>query len=154
PSDRRAQGAALRPGPRPEAPEAARRHPQRQARRRDHVSRGVRSDVLPRARALEDQRGTARRGGGPHVQPRGGRPDDRGPLRAGTEEEAEEAMTVRWSRRAVRDLSQIQLYIEADDPDAAERWIRKLWERAERASRAPMTGRIVPEYGRPDIREV
>jgi toxin ParE1/3/4 len=63
-------------------------------------------------------------------------------------------MTVRWSRRAVRDLSQIQLYIEADDPDAAERWIRKLWDRAERASRAPMTGRIVPEYGRPDIREV
>jgi toxin ParE1/3/4 len=63
-------------------------------------------------------------------------------------------LTVRWSRRAVRDLSQIQLYVEADDPDAAGRWIRKLWERAERAARAPMTGRVVPEYGRPDLREV
>ncbi len=63
-------------------------------------------------------------------------------------------MTLRWSRRAVRDLAQIQLYIEADDPDAADRWVRKLWERAERAARAPMAGRVVPEYGRVDIREV
>lgn len=63
-------------------------------------------------------------------------------------------MTLRWSRRAIRDLAQIQLYIEADDPDAAERWVRRLWERAERASRAPMAGRVVPEYGRTDLREV
>jgi toxin ParE1/3/4 len=63
-------------------------------------------------------------------------------------------MTVRWSRRAVRDLAQIYLYIEADNPDAAERWVRRLWERAERASRSPMAGRVVPEYGRSDLREV
>ena len=63
-------------------------------------------------------------------------------------------MTVRWSRRAARDLAQIQLHIEADDPEAAARWVGKLWDRAERASRAPMTGRVVPEYGRPEVREV
>jgi len=63
-------------------------------------------------------------------------------------------MTIRWSRRAVRDLAQIHLYIEADDPDAADRWVRKLWERAEKASRVPMAGRVVPEYGRSDLREV
>ena len=63
-------------------------------------------------------------------------------------------MTVRWSRRAVRDLAQIHLYIEADDPAAADRWVRKLWERAELASRTPMAGRVVPEYGRPDVRGV
>lgn len=63
-------------------------------------------------------------------------------------------MTIRWARRAVRDLAQIHLYIEADDPDAADRWVRKLWERAEKASRVPMAGRIVPEYGRSDLREV
>ena len=63
-------------------------------------------------------------------------------------------MNLRWSKRAVRDLAQIHLYIEADDPDAADRWVRKLWQRAELASRTPMAGRIVPEYGRPDFREV
>jgi toxin ParE1/3/4 len=63
-------------------------------------------------------------------------------------------MTVRWSRRAARDLAQIHLYLEGDDPEAADRWIGKLWERAERASKTPLAGRIVPEYGRPDVREV
>jgi len=63
-------------------------------------------------------------------------------------------MTVRWSRRAARDLAQIQLHIVADDPEAAARWVGKLWARAERASRTPMAGRVVPEYGRSDLREV
>lgn len=63
-------------------------------------------------------------------------------------------MTVRWTRRAVRDLIQIHLYIEADDPDAADRWIRKLYERAESAARMPMAGRLVREYERSDLREV
>jgi plasmid stabilization system protein ParE len=63
-------------------------------------------------------------------------------------------MTVRWTRRAVRDLIQIHLHIEADDPDAANRWIRKLHDRAVSAARMPMSGRLVREFQRSDLREV
>ena len=61
---------------------------------------------------------------------------------------------VRWSRRAVRDLVEIGDFIAADSSVAARRWVERIRERAARAASAPRSGRIVPELGRDDVREV
>lgn len=61
---------------------------------------------------------------------------------------------LRWSRRAERNLEAIAAFIAEDDPGAAEKWIDRLLERAELAAATPLAGRIVPEVGRPDVREV
>ncbi len=63
-------------------------------------------------------------------------------------------MRTEFSPQALADLDAIALYIARDDPDTALAWADKLVDRAERAARAPRGGRIVPEWGDPDIREV
>ena len=63
-------------------------------------------------------------------------------------------MKLRWSQRSCRDLAGIQHFISQDDPDAAGRWIVRLRDRARKAAQAPQSGRMVPELGRPDVREV
>ena len=63
-------------------------------------------------------------------------------------------MKVRWSARAERDLVQIADYVALDDIDAAIEWSDKLRDRARRAASMPRAGRIVPESGRDDVREV
>jgi plasmid stabilization system protein ParE len=59
-----------------------------------------------------------------------------------------------WSARALADLYDIGDYIARDDPEAARRWLSKLTRAAERSKRFPYAGRIVPEIGRPEIREI
>ena len=59
-----------------------------------------------------------------------------------------------WSDFALRDLERIDEYISEDSPLAAERWIQKLMSTAETVAVAPLTGRVLPEKGRDDIREV
>jgi toxin ParE1/3/4 len=68
--------------------------------------------------------------------------------------EREAAGSVAWTDRARADLRAIDDHIAVDDPAAAERWVGKLIAKAEAAARLPMAGRVVPEKGRPDIREV
>ena len=63
-------------------------------------------------------------------------------------------LSIEWTERAVADLRAIDDYIAADNPGAAERWVGKLIAKAEAAARLPMAGRVVPEKGRRDIREV
>lgn len=63
-------------------------------------------------------------------------------------------MSLRWTQRAADDLVAIGEYIAADDPAAARAWVERLRQRAVRASRAPRAGRVVPELGREDGREV
>lgn len=63
-------------------------------------------------------------------------------------------MKLRWTTRAAEDLVAIQRYIAADKPQAGRTWVEKLRRRARLAAEAPLAGRIVPEIGRPDIREV
>lgn len=58
-----------------------------------------------------------------------------------------------WTERAVADLESIERYIAAHDPAAAARWIDRLLAAPVRLAKLPMSGRIVPEIGRPDIRE-
>lgn len=61
---------------------------------------------------------------------------------------------VYWTHRASEDLLAIGDYIAADDPVAARDWLEQLRQRAADAADAPNAGRIVPELGRADVREV
>lgn len=63
-------------------------------------------------------------------------------------------MKVEWSAQAMRDLAQIFDFIADDDPTAALRWVQRLQARAGVAAVAPRAGRVVPEFGRDDVREV
>ncbi len=64
------------------------------------------------------------------------------------------AGSIEWTERAVADLRAIDDYIARDNPAAAERWVAKLIATAEAAARLPLAGRVVPEKGRADVREV
>ena len=64
------------------------------------------------------------------------------------------ALTIEWSERAVADLRAVDEYIAADNPAAAARRVGRLIAKAEAAARLPMAGRVAPEKGRTDIREV
>jgi plasmid stabilization system protein ParE len=61
---------------------------------------------------------------------------------------------VRWTARAVTDLVAIGDYIARDKPAAARSWVERLRQRALRAVEMPHAGRVVPEIGRQDVREV
>ena len=62
--------------------------------------------------------------------------------------------TVRWTRGAVSDLREIRSFIAVDDPLAADRWVQRLRDRARLAADHPLGGRVVPEFGRDEVREV
>ena len=64
------------------------------------------------------------------------------------------ALLVELSPHAVFDLEDIAEHIAHDDPDAAERWVLRLAARARRVGAFPRSGRMVPEYGDPSVREV
>ena len=59
-----------------------------------------------------------------------------------------------WSPRARADLLAIAEFIAADDPAAAERWVRKLVGAMEMVASTPRAARMVPELRRDDLREV
>ncbi len=63
-------------------------------------------------------------------------------------------MRLRWTARAQRDLLAVADYISEDSPQAARAWVERIRERARRAATVPRAGRVVPELGRPDVREV
>ena len=49
---------------------------------------------------------------------------------------------------------EIGAYIYAENPTAAEEWIRKIFERVKQLSAFPSSGRHVPERPRPDTKEL
>lgn len=61
---------------------------------------------------------------------------------------------VRWTERAATDLVAIGDYIAVDKPTAARAWVERLRERAANVADIPRAGRVVPELGRDDVREV
>ena len=63
-------------------------------------------------------------------------------------------MTVRWTERASADLLGIGDYIAQDNPSAARAWVARLRLRAAKAAIAPRGGRVVPELGQENVREV
>jgi plasmid stabilization system protein ParE len=62
--------------------------------------------------------------------------------------------TILWSKRARLDLLEIGDFIARDKPQAAARWVGKIFDAIERTAAFPASGRIVPEIDRSDIREV
>jgi plasmid stabilization system protein ParE len=63
-------------------------------------------------------------------------------------------MKLRWTNRARQDLLQIGTFIAQDNRPTARRWVERLRQKARDAAQAPLAGRIVPELGRDEIREV
>lgn len=63
-------------------------------------------------------------------------------------------MRLRWTDRARRDLLSIGGIIARENPQGARGFLARLQVRARRAARFPRSGRIVPEFGREDLREI
>jgi toxin ParE1/3/4 len=59
-----------------------------------------------------------------------------------------------WTARARRDLVEIGDFIARDKPGAAAAWAQVLIDAVESVARMPFAGRVVPELGQPDVREV
>jgi toxin ParE1/3/4 len=59
-----------------------------------------------------------------------------------------------WSPSAQLDLKDIAAFIADDSPSAAQRFVKSLFQVAERLADFPESGRIVPEFDDPGIREV
>ena len=63
-------------------------------------------------------------------------------------------LALRWTEHAVTQLSALAEYISLDSPFYAERVVDRLVSRLEQARRHPESGRVVPEFGRADVREL
>lgn len=61
-------------------------------------------------------------------------------------------MRIVWSPLALERVEDIALYIAADSPEAAARWIDELFAATERLANFPVSGRIIPELGSRRIR--
>lgn len=59
-----------------------------------------------------------------------------------------------WSPSARLDLKDIAAFIAEDNPLAADRFVEGLFQTVERLADFPEFGRIVPEFGDPNMREV
>ena len=63
-------------------------------------------------------------------------------------------MQVVWTDPALDRVEESALYIAADDPAAALRWVEELFAAVERLADFPESGRAVPEVGAREVREV
>jgi toxin ParE1/3/4 len=63
-------------------------------------------------------------------------------------------MQVIWTDPALERVEEIAVYIAQDDPDAAEHWTTELFEAVARLADFPESGRMVPELGTRNIREL
>ena len=63
-------------------------------------------------------------------------------------------MKVRWSEQALDDLEEIRRFISRDSPFYAERVVDSVFQAVDRLTEHPLSGRIVPEFENPGIREL
>ncbi|HCW75712.1 MAG TPA: plasmid stabilization protein [Candidatus Marinimicrobia bacterium] len=63
-------------------------------------------------------------------------------------------MKLVWTPTALQQLSEIEQFIAQDNPLAALEFVTYLIDRAETIRENPKMGRIVPELGEMDIREI
>lgn len=63
-------------------------------------------------------------------------------------------MRILWTDAARQDLLDIGDYIALRSPEVAERFASELFGRTAILSTAPRAGRMVPEFGNEDIREL
>jgi toxin ParE1/3/4 len=59
-----------------------------------------------------------------------------------------------WSPLAIERAYEAASYIAGDKPEAALRWLEGLFAATDRLELFPESGRIVPEIGLPEFREV
>lgn len=63
-------------------------------------------------------------------------------------------MKVYWTDRAKRRLKLIEEYIAQDAPEVAQRTVHRILARSRQIGELPQSGRKVPEFDHPEIREV
>lgn len=63
-------------------------------------------------------------------------------------------MRVDWSEQALSDVQEIHAFIARDAPVFAELFIDRVVESVEHLTSFPESGRAVPEFSRPDLREL
>jgi toxin ParE1/3/4 len=63
-------------------------------------------------------------------------------------------LKVFWTENAVQDLVAIKDFISQDSLDRAKAWALELYSQGESLSQFSSRGRIVPEFGREDLREL
>ena len=63
-------------------------------------------------------------------------------------------MKVTWSPLADEQVDDAVAYISDDNPTAALQWLERLLDRTKSLATFPDSGRVVPEIGRQDIREI
>jgi addiction module RelE/StbE family toxin len=61
---------------------------------------------------------------------------------------------VTWTEQALDDLEAVCLFIARDSPRYAELFAQRAFRATDRLRDFPLSGRVVPEIGRNDIREV
>ncbi len=61
---------------------------------------------------------------------------------------------VTWTTQALDDLEAIYLFISRDAPRYAELFAARVFQATEHLAQFPRSGRVVPELGRDDIREI
>jgi toxin ParE1/3/4 len=59
-----------------------------------------------------------------------------------------------WTQRAQADLAAIQAFIEGDSPHYASVVVRRLVDAVDRLRDFPESGRAVPEFADPSVREI
>ncbi len=59
-----------------------------------------------------------------------------------------------WTKQSQEDLRAIRAHIARDAPAMASAFVRKLRQSVERLRKFPLSGQVVPEMEREDIREV
>lgn len=63
-------------------------------------------------------------------------------------------MEVVWTKKAVHSINNIVDYIAQDNYQAAAAWAHSVFKRTDQLTAQPRSGRIVPEYNDPDLREI
>ncbi len=63
-------------------------------------------------------------------------------------------MEVIWTKLAIQRVNSILNYIAQDNFQAALEWSELIFQRTDQLIEHPESGRIVPEYNHPDLREI
>lgn len=59
-----------------------------------------------------------------------------------------------WSPLALERVEEIARHIAADRPAVAQKWVTSVFDRVAQLREHPESGRMVPELGRPEIRQL
>lgn len=63
-------------------------------------------------------------------------------------------MRIVWSPLAIDRIADIAAVIATDNQSAAEKWVRSVFARVSQLGKYPESGPMVPELGRPEIRQL